>query len=387
MSIIEGAIRRDPALTDAPYLGAVTGHGGRLSSAQSATNRGSLSMVEYVALVDMTRPRILHTNWFIGDSGKLETDGDATLTVTDMIEYDNALSAQVTGTAIAGAEVINDMGAIAIPKGATFRVWSQRSGPLAQYTSHSVAEATLPYGHQVKFGVDASTLPLPKTTGTTISAASNGNMYAPYVLDNTNARAAVLFDNSHGVGLGDTPLLTGARGPYERFYAGRVPVLNLSSSGATAQSYLTAGNFTRRSRLLAYGTDICLGVAGGDITAGRTAAQIIADLTAIRDNFIPADKKLFTATELPKTTSTDSWATVANQAVTANEAVRNEINLWKRTSGFFDYYLEFEKVIGVANAGNIVWPAGTTTDGIHGNADSYGRVSLLRDDPFGGTYI
>ena len=369
-------------------LRSVVGPGGRLPSAQSGSNRGALSFVEYRAAVDIARPRILHLNWRVTTSGGLlETDGDAELTVTDMIEYNGALSAQVTGTAAPGAEVINDMGPIAIPKGATFRVWSRRSGPLVLYTSHGVLEPTLPYGYQVKFAADTSTLPLPAATGTTISAPSNGNMYAPYVLDESNVRAVVLLDDSHGAGQGDTPLLTGARGPYERFYAGRVPLMNLSTGGASAASYLTTGNFVRRSRLLGYATDICLGVAGNDLSNGRTAAQIVADLTTIRDTLLPAGIKVFTATELPKTNSTDSWATVANQTVQTSEPERRALNLWKRTSGFFDYWFEFEKVIGVASAGDIVWPAGTTTDGIHGNADSYGRVNLLRDDPFGGTYF
>lgn len=362
-------------------LRVVSGVGSRMNHAASTSNTVSLSYHDYRAAADIKRPRVLHCNWRVTTNTLLETDASAPLTVTDMIEFPigQKLSQQVTSTAQPGAEAINDMGPLVIPKGALFRVWSLRVGPLVNYATLQVSGATAAYGHQLRFAADTSATALPTQPGQAVSTPSNGNLYAPVVLDETFARSVVLLDDSHGIGQGDTPLLTGQAGPFERFYDASIPVLNLSTGGASAASLLVQGNFTRRLRLLAYGTDIDLGLGGNDITNGRTAPQIIGDLKAIRD-MIPAGKKVFTATELPKTASSDLFVTVANQTVTAGEADRLALNDFKR-SGYFDYYHDFERAIGVANGAAIVWPvvngAATTSDGIHGNEGSYSRVSLI----------
>lgn len=67
-----------------------------------------------------------------------------------------------------------------------------------------------------------------------------------------------------------------------------------------------------------------------DLAGGRTAAQIKADLITVWRKIQTEcpTAKVYQSSMFPRTTSTDNWATVANQSVAANEAERLELNNW-----------------------------------------------------------
>lgn len=359
-------------------LRVVNGVGARIPNQASGSNNRAISFVTYRAAAPIARPRILHQNWYVPNNGAYaETDGSAAMTASDWLEF--PLGEKLTpcaGVTIApGAEGLDDCGSIAIPRGASFRVWSLRVGPLAIYSGFP-ASPTLPFGHQIKFGASEAQTPVPTGPGQTIASPLGSNGYFPAVVDDSSYRAVGLLGDSHETGIpGDTPTLFNQLGPFERFYGELVPLFNISTSGQATSHVVAAGNFTKRRRLMAYVSDIEVGVGGNDISANRSAPEIIADLKTL-SALMPANKRLFTATELPKTTSTDSFATVSGQSVTANEPARLALNDFKR-SGFFDYYLDFERLVGVLNSTGIVWPAGGTTDGTHGSDVSNTRVNAV----------
>lgn len=77
--------------------------------------------------------------------------------------------------------------------------------------------------------------------------------------------------------------------------------------------------------------------------------------------------KVYQTTLTPYTTSSDSWATAANQTPTVNEAARTNFNNIVRTNGFglLDGYCDVE-ALASTNAGNgIVWRPNYTADGLH----------------------
>ncbi|TCP30680.1 hypothetical protein [Sphingomonas sp. BK235] len=371
-------------------LGAVVGLGPRISTGQGASNTRALSYVTYRAAAPISRPRVLHSNWYLSPTNFNEINASAAASYNNWIEYPigaaGALYGPFAGAAEPGADVVIDCGPVEIPRGASFRVWTEINGPLALSTQMRHPNPSPSIGCAMQFGAPP---PNPTAPGQSLPTPFNGLGYFPAVLDDTTYRSVLLVGDSHESGLGDTLTIGNAFGPFERFYGDLVPMMQLSVQGDTLSAQLRAGNFVRRQRVMQYFSDINIGAGGGDISNGDTAATIIANLRAVCA-MVPAGKKRFTTTEFPKTSSTDSFATVANQAVTANEATRLELNLFKRTLGatatqpaLFDYYHDFERIVGVFNGNTsaIVWPANGTTDGVHGNELSYapfGRVTGAR---------
>lgn len=148
-----------------------------------------------------------------------------------------------------------------------------------------------------------------------------------------------------------------------------LPWLHMSKGGETAQIWLDQSVTHRRRRLIApcshaiveYGTNDVYG-------SSRTVAQIQADLTAIWTALNDRGIKVFQTTITPQTTSTDSWATTANQTInSAKNTVRVTVNDWIRTvpaplAGYFD---AADAAESARNSG--LWNPGFTPDGIHPN--------------------
>jgi hypothetical protein len=108
----------------------------------------------------------------------------------------------------------------------------------------------------------------------------------------------------------------------------------------------------------------------GTNDVGRTLVQMQTDLTTIWTALSNRGMKVHAGTIPPGTTSTDSWATTANQTKKATEATRVAFNDWIRTTPApLAGYVEtadacetarnsgFWKVNGAANY--------ATTDGTH----------------------
>jgi lysophospholipase L1-like esterase len=104
-----------------------------------------------------------------------------------------------------------------------------------------------------------------------------------------------------------------------------------------------------------------------------TAATLQARLTQLY-SYLRASgvRRIFQTTLFPKTTSSDSWATLAGQTVTANESDRLTVNTWIRTNcgGLVDGFIDSAALVTQTYSGAEVWSvaSGTaTTDGTHPN--------------------
>lgn len=117
-----------------------------------------------------------------------------------------------------------------------------------------------------------------------------------------------------------------------------IPYLNLAFSGEQAAAWAgTGGAFAgsgheHRGRLIYGATDVWCGYGRNDVSASSSLGTIQASL--IRTWRIGADRgaRTWQPTITPRTTSTDSWATVVNQTIntTAQNTVRVNLNNWLR---------------------------------------------------------
>ena len=132
----------------------------------------------------------------------------------------------------------------------------------------------------------------------------------------------------------------------------------------------------RRRKLLSLGRWLLINHGTNDIANSRTLVQVQAALTTIITMARARGMKIALETMIPRTTSSDAWATVANQTLPAYESVRLAFNTWVRTGagGLVDLVVDTAATIDsglVASAAATgKWrPAGATgpytADGVH----------------------
>lgn len=183
------------------------------------------------------------------------------------------------------------------------------------------------------------------------------------LLDGTN-------DNQiGGIGLNNGGYVM--RGLYS--VAGRtVPSMKASCGGTQAQ-YFAAG-FLKRRAFLKYCTHaICNYGTNDAVTASRTAAQVLADLRVLWGVLQGGDSNIRYMGQIgviPRTTSTDSFATVANQTPRAgfenggafrsalNDAIKSYVD--SEISEYIDIATVFADPVLTDR-----WAVGATTDGTH----------------------
>lgn len=167
-----------------------------------------------------------------------------------------------------------------------------------------------------------------------------------------------------------------------------IPFTNLSKSGDMTSTY-SVDEAQARFACLEYATHVIFGMGNNDIMSGRTLAQM-------QDSHLEAwaHAKLFgckvgAVTLTPRTTSTDSWATVANQTPVSGyttAGIRGQFNAWlfeQNALGNLDFIVDVNSVVADTTNPD-VFKAGFSYDGTHWGAAStltvaaYAKTQLLK---------
>jgi lysophospholipase L1-like esterase len=178
------------------------------------------------------------------------------------------------------------------------------------------------------------------TTDYTVSAPSGTNSqgpgYAPLAIIGrcvTDQPVWAIIGDSIPSGTGDSAYMswgTGENGWARRSLNNIIPYVFISRGSTLARDWPNRGS-RYSAQLLNRCTHALVTFGTNDLTNSRTLAQIQADLTAIWQAQVDRGIKVYQATILPNTTSTDSWATLANQTPVASNSVRTQLNDWIRT--------------------------------------------------------
>ena len=179
-----------------------------------------------------------------------------------------------------------------------------------------------------------------------------------------------------------------ARGAeYEDVRYRRIP------QGGDRLQFWSASNAAKRIALAQTATSVIISLGSNDVANGRTLAQLQADSVATWTALGAKGAKVFQCTITPKTTSTDGWATKANQTpVFAAGGVRDTYNDWLRTGASTTINgvtvtvgMSGHPLTGVIDASPAVedttdshyWKSpGWTTDGGHPTAQGYDALAL-----------
>ena len=113
-----------------------------------------------------------------------------------------------------------------------------------------------------------------------------------------------------------------------------IPFVNVSIPGLTSAQFADAQNLStqseKRRRLMLAAPYIINNGGTNDLAAGATWQQVAGYNLSIASDAASRGSRVVQATIIPKTTSTDLWATAGNQTPSAQESVRVAYNQWLR---------------------------------------------------------
>lgn len=371
------ATRVVDSLSDIPgrYLGAVSCR----FMVPDTLNAGVLSqMIRRADFVrdDVVGGYLVFPNFYVTSSG-VDTAPGAERTITASIEYPAGTMNQVlfngsaTGTAADGqARLVSDYIELAIPRGS--QIWfNTRQASSAGIIIAGTTGAFAAFGDQQTIGsnVTDNTM-VPGWSGT-----AGGNPYGPVFVALTRRATVAIIGDSRAQGFGNTSNSVPYPGEIAPSVAPFMGTINLARGSVTAQQTANTSNSAKRAEYLAYVSHGILQVGTNDIVGGRTAAEVIADRTTIKG--IASDLIWFDTTVGPKTTSTDSFATLTNQTADATNSVRTAFNDLVRggTPGFKGFFDVADTVESARNSGIYKAPpltaAAITADGNHQNNAGY----------------
>lgn len=180
---------------------------------------------------------------------------------------------------------------------------------------------------------------------------------------NKKADAVCIVADSIGAGTGDgTPTRTVAgRGFVVRGlgFTSNWMQQGIPSSRVIDRAVMT--NIPSFSALYTYADYAVCNMSTNDLSIGSTVAQVQAGLISLWGNFWNRGVPVYQCTILPKTTSTNRWATAVNQTITSLGENNNRINLntWLRDGAPVDSSwspLAAGTTAGAIRAGNVAHP-------------------------------
>lgn len=323
----------------------------------------AMSRSEHISRDVIASLKLVIPNWYVDTDNNTNTWAElgtgSTASVKASIEFPAGtftqvlFSASATGSIASGSNIVSDSLVIAIPKDTEF--WVRVSFINTGGILYKPIVANTALGDHIE------TTATDKTMSGTILDSAPGYAFPPAaIIAQTNNRSVFLIGTSRTFGLKDTPDATGNIGQMERSLGPSYAYCNCGISFDSA-AHLAVNNAKRAALANAYFTDVI--VEHGANEGSDTLATRQANLAIIYALF--PTLRIYGCTVTPNTTSSDSWATVANQTIVWDLAAFND---WIRTRPV-PLVAVFEISDLVSNAHNSnKWIPGYTVDGVHENS-------------------
>lgn len=362
-------------------------------------NRGS--DVAYVQLV--------FTNWWASAAG--EFNSTSVLTQTAAVEYPYAFYNQCTvngatsWTIPVGGFVITDPVWVPIPKNQRFWVRNWVSSPAGiPFSAGNVIDTSARAAVELCDYSTTTVTDFTVTGGGTNTPYSTGAAFYPVaVLGMSNVPSVAAYGDSRMAGTGDTagsltPGFTipgsyslSGEGEICRSFDVLLPYTNIGCGTDRVAYFNTplagSANSPLRSGLSQYHTHAHVEYGTNDLTAGTmTDSQVLAQLKIMWNQLAGLNGaagvplKISQSTISPVTTSTDVWATVANQTVVPSNVYRLPLNVELRAMpsplwAIFDVSAQVEEPTSLgkwkAPTGSTNITSAMTADGTHETPYAY----------------
>ncbi len=238
-----------------------------------------------------------------------------------------------------------------------------------------------------------------------VAHSDNLSVFFPIeIVANTIDPLVHLSGDSISLGYGDLPYLSAQGGYMARALQGKIPHFASGNFGDTAQNWASApGEYAKRAKLLSRATSVIVGMGTNDLSNGRTDVELGGDLVRMWRFIAAQGPNVYATTITPRTTSTDSWATVVNQTAASGFGLSSN---WSRTNDWLrdgapmnratlapaavgatgeaiaragEQGHPVTKVVDVArtvtDATTGMWAPSLTSDGIHPNLFGHGTMA------------
>lgn len=256
--------------------------------------------------------------------------------------------------------------------GQQFWVWTYFGSPNQYFMGASSGMGTVVAWGE---GCDAAanTATSDKTPGVTTLTANAASQFCPVAIIG-DAGAGYPFvghwGDSIGVGLGDSATVVDAgRGFLRRAMNNQIPFVNVCLSGdalGNSQKY--------RLNLVNGCTDVITNMGVNDLVAAASVSTVETNMAALWGSLSKFGARVWQTTITPKTSSTDVWATVANQTAFANDANRQSVNNWIRAGAPLNSSLA---PVAIGTAGALL--AGSSGHPLAGYFETADQVETARN--------
>lgn len=266
-----------------------------------------------------------------------------------------------------GATVISDALPVDLAAGASFYVHTyQVAGTSQSGEKYLINFAAFQAG---EFGNNTAS----DQTGSQLSTGSVGGLIPLYIVAGQPSVDRKAMIGIYGDSIAEGKQDTNSEGFFARALKGSYGYLNAGLSSEAMSSFVSLASSHKRRHLMDGITAGFCNYGINDVAGNRTLAQMQGNLATVVGVMRRAGARAVTwTTLLPNATSSDSFATAANQTPGANESVRVAFNDWLRTQAgqAVDYVFEAADVLEVDAAGNPTrnggrWAVGSTPDGVH----------------------
>lgn len=340
-----------------------------LCNSFNSANKQTMSRSAHWMRTAVSSLKLVYGNWRC-DFNAGEVGTGTPVTYTSAIEYPLGTFTRVTfnggqaSISIADlATAVSDEIAIAIPKNAKFfvRTWCSGTGGILYNGKVSTT-----HGEAMTFG---ATGVVDQTLGGTVADSSGAGIVTPYaIVGLSSAPAPYLLGDSRVFGqldaftscvYNDSGEMARSLGPFMGYINGGIPSESANHL-ATASTWMTQ----RIALAQSYCTHVLCNLGINDVNLlSRTGAQAFADLQTVWAYF--GDMPILQSTVAPVSTSTDSWATTANQTTAGSNTNRVALNASIRATGLVAGVIELADVVESGRDSGLWAVPGYTTDGIH----------------------
>ena len=375
--------------------------GGAPDNLSDGVSTGITTQLYHTSNTACYGPRLVFTNTY--NVTGAETDGPNDISIKANIRMTGGLNFPVffngrrTAICEPGAVLISDPVGIGFKKGDTF--YSRTCVSVTSGQKYPLGVKT----NSANEGVGSGDL----ADGSVPTNATRG--YGPIAVMGTPASATsspILITQGDSItcGYGDTNGSSDDYGFVSRAFDGVLGYVNLGLSSSSTSGAITGTGSARRMRIAdAITADAALLMYGtNDAAGGDTASILIGNLIKWWLINWQRGLKCFAATIPPQTTSTDVWATTANQTISTGVACRQGLNNWIRDGAPMDWATFTAAAIGgvgvrIGDAGHPItayfeladavesarnsglWLPGYTSDGTHPNATGSAAMAAAID--------
>jgi hypothetical protein len=348
----------------------------------NATYTAVRSRSGHIARSTITKLKLLFPNWWVDGmimgSSFAEMPVSGTRSILASIEYPSGTFTRVTfsggntGTLPSGGSLLSDAVNVSIPNGATFWVRNVFTGGGGMFSTGDVGENSPAVFNSTTFG---DTCDINTATDNTMGGTYGGTDASPYIyrpvaiLAQTTNPSVLMIGDSRCHGSGGAADTTGDYGEVARSVGPYHGYTNYSM-GSYAASHVVSSHSRLATLAPYYSHFICQLGINDFADASLTASALLTRLQTIWGYF--SGLTICQTTLSPSTTSTDGWATTANQTIKSYEAARSGLNDLLR-AGPTGLNVLFEVADATESARNSgKWKApGYTADGVHETSTGY----------------